>query len=117
MFHPFQSCFEGLSYGCLANSLGFGNSYFTHSKKVVSIDAFCLLVRQGGNGSMELLSCELAFVNLIGRKGNEQGTVFDAIVTVKRVVCFVVMYAALMGLLCFAVFFKYVKYLIRIINV
>lgn len=55
------------------------------------------------SGSVELLGCELAFVNFIGREGNKQGTMFDAVTTVKRVVGFVVAYAALVGLFCFAV--------------
>ncbi|CCL05635.1 hypothetical protein BN168_190006 [Clostridioides difficile CD002] len=61
----------------------------------MSVNAFCLLVRQCGNGSVELLGCELAFVNFIGREGNKQGTMFDAVTTVKRVVGFVVAYAVL----------------------
>ena len=114
--HFSKNNFCCLVYGCLANSFSFGNSRFTHSQEVVSINAFCLLVGQCGDSSMELLICQLAFVNLIGRERSKQRTVFDAVTTVKRVVGFVIIHFALIGLFCFAVCFKDVKHFIGNIN-
>ncbi|MNZ83541.1 hypothetical protein D3C78_1022720 [compost metagenome] len=78
----------------------------------MSINAFCLFVRQGSNGSVELFPCELTLVNFIGREGNKQGTVFNAVITVEGVISFVVAYSTLIGLLCLTVFFKDIEHLI-----
>ena len=77
----------------------------------MDINTFCLFVGESGNGSVELLGCELTLINFIRREGDKQCFVLDTITTVKRVVSFVVMYAALVGLFCFAVFFKDVNIL------
>ncbi|PNR93576.1 hypothetical protein X924_08010 [Petrotoga sp. 9PWA.NaAc.5.4] len=62
------------------------NGALAHSQKVMSVDAFGLLVRQYGNGSVKLFDCDFTLVNLAGRQGYKHDVMLDTVASIQGVI-------------------------------
>lgn len=55
----------------------------------MGVDAFRLFVGQTGYSGVKLLHGDFALINLTWGEGNEQGRVFNAVLSVKGIIGFV----------------------------
>ena len=63
----------------------------------MGVNPLGLLVRQAGDGRMELLVRDLAFVYLAGGQGHEQNVMLDAVASIEGEMCLVPVCTALVG--------------------
>ena len=66
-----------------------GNVLFGHAENEMSINPFCLFVRQTGNRRMKLLHGDFPLIQFMGRYGNKDSFMLQPVIPIKGIVGFV----------------------------